>query len=102
MNRKEFLEAAEAIISGKEYGAPEDNFAFIADLWNAYDKSKTNKYDTAHDVAIKMALLKIARIGGGKHKDDNYIDLIGYGACAGAIGKDEEMTETVNLDERGK
>ena len=32
--------------------------------------------------AMMMALLKVARIKTGKHKDDNFIDLAGYAACA--------------------
>lgn len=35
------------------------------------------------DVAIMMALLKIARIASGNYKVDSYIDLAGYAACAG-------------------
>lgn len=40
---------------------------------------------TAEDVANMMALLKIGRIAIGRHKDDSYIDAIGYLACAGEI-----------------
>jgi hypothetical protein len=32
-----------------------------------------------------MALLKVARIRSGQIKEDNYIDLIGYAACAGEL-----------------
>ena len=38
-----------------------------------------------HDVAILMALLKIARVRSGRYKADNYIDLAGYAACAAEI-----------------
>ena len=38
-----------------------------------------------------MALLKIARIAGGRFKTDSYVDAIGYMACAGEIaGKENE------------
>lgn len=88
MTRKQFLNEAEKIITvdrEKQYGTPENSFTVIAELWNAYDKCKTKQADTAEDVAIKMALLKIARIITGEVKNDNYIDLIGYSACAGEI-----------------
>ena len=37
---------------------------------------------SAEDVALMMALLKIARIKVGEFKADNYVDLCGYGALA--------------------
>ena len=37
------------------------------------------------DVACLMALLKIARIGGGRGTEDSFIDLAGYAACGGEI-----------------
>lgn len=41
-----------------------------------------------------MALLKIARIAGGKFKADSYVDAIGYMACAGEIAERlEKATE---------
>lgn len=83
MKRAEILDAARACVCGErelDYGKPEDNFERIAKLWNAYrDDSFTPK-----DVAIMMALLKVARIRGG-HKDDNFVDLAGYAACAGEL-----------------
>ena len=83
--------AAQCVCQDREtqYGAPEDNFARIADLWNAYKPCGF----TAHDVGILLALLKVGRIASGQTKADNYIDLAGYAACAGEIalkGKEEE------------
>ena len=37
----------------------------------------------ATDVAMMMALLKIARIAGGAGTRDSFIDLAGYAACGG-------------------
>lgn len=65
----------------QQYGTPENNFAAIAALWNAYKPLGF----TAHDVGIMLALLKIGRIASGQAKADNYIDLAGYAACAGEI-----------------
>lgn len=39
---------------------------------------------TAKDVAMMLALLKVARIHNGD-KMDSFIDLAGYAACAGEI-----------------
>ena len=83
--RGEILDTAkENVCDGRpqEYGGPENSFARIAALWSAY---KGHTY-TAHDVAMMMALLKIARTQGGKYNPDNYIDMAGYAACAGEIG----------------
>lgn len=83
MTRAEILEAARACVCGDrehDYGTPEDSFALIAELWTAY----TGHTMTSKDVAIMMALLKIARIKKGD-KADSFIDLAGYAACAGEI-----------------
>ncbi len=78
--REECLKKAiEIVCTDREsqYGAPEDNFAKIADLWSVYLSYAV----TVDDVAMMMALLKIARASTGKFKADNYIDLAGYAAC---------------------
>lgn len=49
----------------------------------------------AHDVAIMMALFKIARVKTGGTKADNYVDGCGYLACAGEIATASEQ-ETCN------
>ena len=89
--RKSILtDAIQCVCTDREtaYGTPENNFAAIAALWNAYKPCGF----TAHDVGILLALLKIGRIASGQTKADNYIDLAGYAACAGEIalkGKEE-------------
>lgn len=44
----------------------------------------------AKDVALMMALFKIARIMTGHGKADNWVDGCGYLACGGEIEGDEE------------
>lgn len=93
MTRKEFLQGAEKCVCTDregQYGAPEDNFGVIAEFWNSYLKSVLNLHEYDYivdcvDVAVMMALLKIARISTGEPKADNWIDLIGYAACGGEI-----------------
>lgn len=62
----------------QNYGSPENNFALIAELWSAY----RGVTFTPVDVAMMMALLKIARIRTGTGTYDSFVDLAGYAACA--------------------
>lgn len=84
ITRADILDRAKAIVTGereKQYGKPEDNFAIIAELWGAYTGYKFSSVD----VAMMMALLKVARIKTGDYLPDNYVDICGYVACAGEI-----------------
>ena len=88
MKREEILEQAKICVCGhrqSDYGTPEDNFNRIGKLWSAYRDIEC----TAKDVAIMMALLKVARIKAG-NSIDSAIDLAGYAACAGEIYTKEE------------
>ena len=90
--RSEILKEAEHQITGhreQDYGTPESNFHTIARLWSEY----LNADISAHDVAMCMCLLKIARIRNGGGSGDSYVDLCGYAACAGEI-RGEEMYES--------
>lgn len=86
MNRQDVLDAAAKCVNGdrdERYGEPENNFERIAHLWNAYMQGK--KFISTRDVPAMMALVKIARIAGGKLHADNWVDLAGYAACGGEI-----------------
>lgn len=85
MTRKDILSAAEECVCTsrqEEYGPVEDNFYKISKLWNAY---LGDNVTDSHDVAIMMALLKIARMATGTFKGDSYVDACGYLACAGEL-----------------
>ena len=86
--RKRVLSEAEKCVCGqreKDYGTPEDNFGRIAEFWTTY---MGVEFGTV-DVAIMMALLKIARISENLQHMDSWVDLAGYAACGGEIaGKD--------------
>lgn len=87
MNRLDTLKAAAECVCGsreEDYGSPEDNFGVIAGLWTAY----TGTAVTPKDVAMMMALLKIARAKAGS-KPDTYVDLAGYAACGAEISARE-------------
>lgn len=89
LTRADILHAAEKCVCGQreqDYGTPEDNFKAIAELWSVYlDRISVGKHGNLvvdeKDVAVMMALLKIARIARGGGKADNWIDLAGYAAC---------------------
>lgn len=92
MLREDILnEAIKCVCTDREsqYGSPEDSFNQIAKLWAAY----TGAPYTAHDVAVMMALLKIARIKTGRYKADSYIDAAGYIACAAECGGDSYVQD---------
>lgn len=85
MLRKEILDTATKYVCGQreeDYGTPEDNFNQISKLWNAY---LGDNVTDAHDVAIMMSLLKIARIRTGRRKADSYIDACGYMSIGGEL-----------------
>ena len=93
MKTKEYLEEAAKIVTGQrqfDYGNKYENHKNISDLWSAYLGNKVS----AHDVAICMLLVKVARL---KHRttEDCYIDMAGYAAIAGEINdKDKDDTDT--------
>lgn len=88
MNRAETLDKAKSCVCGQretEYGSPENNFSAIAAFWSVYKGVNFS----ANDVAMMMALLKIARIKSGTGTDDSYVDLAGYAACGAEINSKE-------------
>lgn len=88
----------------KDYGEPEDNFAVIAGFWNVYTKRRFSIdicFDP-HDVAVMMSLMKHGRIASGMIKTDNYIDAIGYLACASEIATKVHQVELEEPDGGGR
>ena len=87
--RADILRCAEKCVCGKreqDYDTPESNFQLIADLWNDYlKKERSSIVVDAKDVAMLMALMKIARIRNGGGSGDSFVDLAGYAACGGEI-----------------
>ncbi len=98
MNRLDTLKAAAECVCGsreEDYGSPEDNFAVIAGLWTAY----TGTDVTPKDVAMMMALLKIARAKAGS-KPDTYVDLAGYAACGAEISARGAISGAARVNSR--
>jgi len=97
---KQILEKANSLISQdreKDYGDKVKNHENIAKLWSAYKNTEI----TAHDVAIMMTLLKIARTKLGAVSEDTYIDMSAYSAIAGEI-KFKEPKEESEGERRGR
>tara|TARA_Y100001937_G_scaffold119858_1_gene176204 strand:+ start:979 stop:1287 length:309 start_codon:yes stop_codon:yes gene_type:complete len=93
---KDFINTALEIVTGdrqKNHGDKIKNHCNIGSLWSAY----LGREITARDVALMMALLKIARTKTGSHNSDDYVDGIGYMAIAGEISEDNADTEPQQL-----
>lgn len=71
----------------RQHGQKEDNFRRIAEVWNAYlsIRREPGAALDAVDVGHMMALMKIARTQSGALNVDDYVDGVGYIACAGEI-----------------
>jgi hypothetical protein len=85
MNRADILATASEYVTidrATTHGDAEDNFRRIADLWTAYLGVDDI---TSIDVAVMLALLKVARIRSNPTHADNWIDIAGYAACGGEI-----------------
>ena len=64
-----------------DHGDAENNFTRIAGYWSVH----LGVPIAAHDVAVMMALLKVARIKSNPEHVDNWVDGAGYFACGGEI-----------------
>jgi len=72
-----------------QHGNMEDNFTNIESGWAWWDNIKPDDLPDGIDVAVKMTLLKIARIASNPKNIDNWEDGCGYLACGGELaGKD--------------
>ena len=83
--RTDILNEASALINGdreQDYGTPKDSFGCIAYMWTAYLGHPV----TASEVCNMMALLKIARLRNGPHRDSN-VDAAGYMALSAEMSE---------------
>ena len=88
MDRSQILDTAKEYVTkdrADTHGDAESNFGLIAAYWSAH----LNRNISAHDVAVMMTLLKLARARGNPGHADNAIDAAGYSALAGEIGTGE-------------
>lgn len=83
MKRDEVLTTALEAVKDRadNYTPPAKNFAFVADLWSSYLQMNIS----AHDVALLMALFKIARARANPNHADTWVDIAGYAACGAEV-----------------
>lgn len=82
------LAYAQSIIDQHE----ENSFPAIAQFWNIYCSVSgiwSRRKFTESDVAMLMALLKIARISQGQSVDDSYADACGYLSLSYGLRQEE-------------
>lgn len=86
MSREAVLALAHAAVMsrGEAYGGVQDNFASIADLWTLWLDGSDGQV-TSKDVAVMLALVKIARLKSDIDHQDSVVDLAGYAACLGEL-----------------
>lgn len=96
MTGNEILEEAKKQISGHrvlDQNVPERNLDLISAYWTLYKGIEFS----AHDVAMMMALLKVARIQNGGGSGDSHVDLVGYGALAGELREESCNSAKENI-----
>ena len=90
----EIATAAAGLVSGdrhQTHGDKQVNHEKIATMWNAYlDIRRVPAPLDGVDVALMMALLKVARTQLGSPNLDDYVDICGYAACAGEISSNSK------------
>jgi hypothetical protein len=89
---KTYCEEAAALVGGDravQHGDKLINHQNIAALWTAwlYRRGLISEVSelSAHDAAVMMVLLKVARTLTGAHNPDDYRDGVGYLAIAGSL-----------------
>jgi hypothetical protein len=97
MKADEICARAARLVGGEreqQHGPKLQNHSNIAVLWDAYFDMRTANDPageiTAHDVALMMVLLKIARTMSGEFNADDYIDMAGYAGVAAEIASQTE------------
>ena len=87
MKNSDILNIASQLVNNDrndQHGDMTTNHINIAKLWSAYKGVEF----TANEVAVMMALLKIARTKIGKVNPDDYVDACGYLGIAGEIASE--------------
>lgn len=94
MKASEIATKAADLVGGDreaQHGSKSQNFANIAVLWNGYLSIRREPGTplTALDVGHMMVLLKVARTQLGSVNPDDWVDMVGYSACAGEVALSE-------------
>ena len=84
MNRGDILDEAKRLTMSERqdtYGTPFTNHQRIASLWSVYLEKEVKP----HDVALMMALVKIARLMATPNHSDSVIDAVAYMGIYGEL-----------------
>lgn len=75
----------------RQHGSKADNFHRIAMMWNAYLQIRRHPAAPldAVDVGHLMAIMKVARTQSGSKNEDDWVDALGYIACAAEVALSE-------------
>lgn len=102
MKSVELLQEAAKIVGGqraKDYGPKLQNHQRIASLWNMWlsnVKAGTTVDEwviDAYDVAMMMAMVKIARLMHSPGHADSHLDIAGYAAIGKEIWDEQEIED---------
>lgn len=93
MNRTDILDKAKEAVALRptQYGTPENNFERIAKLWTVHLRNSAVQCTCddfefePSDVALMLAMVKIARLEQDPTHPDSWIDLAGYAACGAEV-----------------
>ena len=97
MKTEDALKLAQELVTGpraKTYGDKIRNHANIGKLLTAY----LDKEVTAHDAAVMLALLKVARTKFGEPTEDTYVAAAAYMAIAGECKHEDKEWKKQNED----
>jgi hypothetical protein len=84
------LDSAKEFFTGdrqETHGEAAETHARISILWNAYLRARREPGSelSGRDAAAMLALMKLARMEGGKFNADNAVDMAAYVAIMGAL-----------------
>jgi hypothetical protein len=84
-------DAAECVLRDRNvtHGEPEDSFPAVAKGWSVL----IGKEITPAQACLMLAWLKIVRANGNPDHWDNFVDAIGYFACAAECAEKHKSTE---------
>ena len=99
MNIQEFFDGASAIVNGAradQYGAGhhKDMMIRTAEVWTGV----LGHFVSPQQVALCMVGLKLVRAEVNQANADHYVDILGYGAIAGAVADDVTVPDSLKAE----
>lgn len=88
MKAPDVLRQAAELVGGERahtHGNSGENFRKVAILWKAMDEVAGQRRNDATTTAIKMSLMKVARVYTGHYNPDDLLDACGYMGLAAEL-----------------